>query len=274
MSDAKLRVMAVMPHQDDFEFNTGGTFALLRETLGDKVELKVFCTTRGATGHHKMTVEETFRRRGEEAARSAALIGASYECMTTLNGDHLPGQMSLDRDALGGLWNAIRGFGADVVFCPPSVADPLAGVHIDHIRTAEAVRLVAYQIVVPNAYPTMNAPRKDYVPSPLVINVHDNYTGEAGADHIRQDITSVFDTKVKMGMCHESQIFEWLPFANGAEPPTPEQWLEKFRKRHTDQNEKYGHGDGVISEYFRVTRWGRAPREGELDTLFPKRIGT
>lgn len=272
MSDRKMRVMAVMPHQDDFEFNAGGTFALLHKTLGDAVDLKVLCTTRGATGHHTMTVEETFRRRGAEAAASASLVGAEYECMTALNGAPLPGQMTLDPDALGGLWNAIRGFQADVVFCPPVVTDPLAGVHIDHIRTAWAVRLVAYQIVVPNAYPTMNAPRLDYVPQPLIINVHDTYTSEAGEDHIRQDITEVFETKVKMGLCHESQIFEWLPFANNTEPPTREQWTEKFRARHTSQNEAYGYDDETMSEFFRVTRWGRRPREGELETLFPKRM--
>jgi len=263
--------MSIMAHQDDFEFNAGGTFALLRKTLGDGVELKVLATTRGATGHHIMTPDETFERRGKEAAKSAALIGASYECLTLLDGSHLPGQVCLDRDFLGGVWNAIRAFEPDVVFCPPVVNDPLAGVHVDHINTAHAVRLVAYQVVVPNAYPTMNGPKKLYVPSPLIINVDDVYTGESGCD-IRQDIRSVYSVKERMALCHESQIFEWLPFAGNEKPPTREQWRKRFRRRHDIINERYGKKDGIASEYFRVTRWGRPPKDGELEKLFPKRI--
>ncbi len=274
MQDHPFRVMAIVAHQDDFEFTAAGTFALLRETLGAGVALKIVCTTRGASGHHQLSTETTFRRREAEATRSAAMIGADYECLTLLDGGHLPGQMNLDRETLGGLWNVIRGFEADVVFCPPVVTDPLAGVHIDHLRTAWAVRLIAYQIVVPNAYPTLNAPRKDYVPSPLIINLNDRYTAETGDDVIRQDITRTFDTKLRMSLCHASQIFEWLPFAAGEPPPTPAQWPERLRQRHTNLNRLCGCDDGIMSEYFQVTRWGRPPRAGELERLFPARLAS
>lgn len=273
MSSTPLRVMAVVAHQDDFEFNAGGTFALLWKTLGDGVEFKILTTSRGAAGHHELGLDDTFARRREEATRSAALIGAEYECLTRLDGSHAEVQVLPDRNLLGGLWNAIRAFEPNVIFCPPVVTDPLAGVHIDHISTAHAVRLVAYQLCVPRAYPTMDGPVKLRVPNPLVINMDDVYAREEAFD-VREDVSEVYDLKCRMALCHESQIYEWLPFTSGREEPmTQEEWLEQFKKRHRLINERYGCGDDTPSEFFRITRWGRAPEEGEVDRLFPRRIG-
>lgn len=190
--------------------------------------------------------------------------------MTGLDGHHLPGQVFIDRNTLGGLWNAIRAYEPDVIFAPPVAGDPLAGVHIDHQNTAIALRMVAYQLVVPGAYPTLGGPVKQRVRSPLIINVDDGYSAEAGF-HIRQDISGTYQTKVAMSLCHESQIFEWLPFSRGADRPlTRDEWIEHFRVRHVAVNQRYGQGDPEVpSEYFRITRWGRAPRPGELARLFP-----
>ena len=120
-----LRVMSIMAHQDDFEFTAGGLFALLRKRYGEQIRLKILATTRGASGHHEMSLEDTFRRRDAEARRSAAVIGAEYECLTGLDGAHLPGQVFIDHNTLGGLWNAIRAFEPDFIFCPPVIEDPL-----------------------------------------------------------------------------------------------------------------------------------------------------
>ena len=269
MKDSPYRVMSIMAHQDDFEFNAAGSFAILRETLGDGVEFKIVTTTRGASGHHELSREDTYRRRVAESRASAELLGADYECLTLLDGALLPGQVFVDRNLLGGLWNAIRAFEPDVIFCPPVISDPLAGVHIDHINTAHAVRLVAYQIVVPNAFPILKGPRKGFVPSPLIINVDDPYARETGYD-VRQDITDTYDIKTRMALCHASQIFEWLPWTRQAPTPTKDQWLDQFRQRHLDMNRRYNHDGDVMSEYFRITRWGRSPRDGELERLFPR----
>lgn len=272
MSDGRLRVMAIMAHQDDFEVTAGGTFALLRKSLGDDVDLHVLATSRGAAGHHEMTTDESFAIRQREASEGAALVGATYECLKQLDGSHVEIQVLINRSVLGGLWNAIRAFEPDVIFTHSVVADPLAGVHVDHINTARAVRLVAYQICAPNAYPTMNAPRRQRVHIPLIINVDDSYACERSF-HIRQDIREVYETKEKMAMCHKSQILEWLPWTGGHTGPyTTEDFRREFRLRHERLNERYDRSDGVYCEYFQVTRWGRAPKEGELERLFPAMI--
>jgi LmbE family N-acetylglucosaminyl deacetylase len=267
-----LRVMSVMAHQDDFEFNAGGTFALLRETLGENVQLCVLVTTTGASGHHTMTAAQTVARRDKEARASAALIGAEYELLRKLDGEPIEdGQFLINRVLLGGLWNAIRRFKADVVFCPPIVTDPLAGIHIDHEQTALAMRYVGYQLSVPRAYPTLEGEIDYDYRSPLIINVDDPYNRCEQAD-IRQDISAVYDLKLKMSLCHTSQVLEWLPFVNNNSDVTEDDWAARFKLRHEQINERYGAPDDTLSEYFRITRWGRVPRAGEMETLFPHRI--
>ena len=264
MEEIMLKVMSIMAHQDDFEFNAGGIFAKLRKIHGDKINLKILATTRGASGHHELGLEDTFRRREQEAGNSAALIGAEYECLTCLDGNHLPGQVFIDRNFLGGLWNAIRNFEPDYIFCPPIITDPLTGIHIDHYNTAWAVRMVAYQLTVPHAYPTMNENLRARTVCPVIINVDDTYACEKMYDFL-VDISDVYETKVKMALCHESQIFEWLPWNSGSEKDvTSEQFKENFKKRHISVNERYGNDNNVPREYFRLTRWGKTKNKEEI----------
>lgn len=265
---APLRVMAVMAHQDDFEFNAAGAFALLRRHYGDGVDLRILCASRGASGHHELSLEETFRRRDREARESASKIDAGYECLRQLDGSHLPGQVFVDRNLLGGLWNAIRAFEPHFILCPPIADDPLAGVHIDHLHTAQAVRLVAYQLLVPHAYPTTNGPAKSRVVRPVVVNVHDPYLSTTRYD-VAVDVSDVMHLKMEMSLCHRSQIFEWLPFSGGQEPPTEEAYCATFAERMRARVAAYDYDGEGVCEFFRFTRWGRPATREDVERLFP-----
>jgi LmbE family N-acetylglucosaminyl deacetylase len=271
MCKKEIRIMSIMAHQDDFEFNAGGTFLKLKRQYGDSIKIKILTTTRGASGHHEMGLEQTFRRREAEALKSAEILKAEYECLTLLDGSHLAGQVFVDRNFLGGLWNAIRNFEPDYIFCPPVVSDPLAGIHIDHQNTAAAVRAVAYQIGVPHAYPTVGGDVKKRVLEPLVINVDDPYAAdEEQPYHISNYIDKVYNDKVEMALCHESQILEWLPFNGGQDGNiSVESWKEKFIKRHKWMNKRYGVNDELFREYFRFTSWGRGVSRKDIEVLFP-----
>ena len=269
MSQPPIRVMSIMAHQDDFEFTTGGLFAWLRHRYGDRAVLKIIATTRGASGHQDLSLEQTFRRREQEAMASADVIGASYECLSLLDNSHAVGQVFPDRNTLGGLWNAIRDFQPDFIVCPPVITDPRAGIHIDHYNTAWAVRFVAYQLTVPHAYPALSEKaRTARFPAPLIINCDDLYACENGFD-VALDISAVYAQKQRMALCHESQIFEWLPWNGMKTPPTPEQFLANFRNRHHSINLRYGHDDDAPREFFRVTFWGRRPTKEDLAAVFP-----
>lgn len=254
MTQKPIKIMSIMAHQDDFEFNAGGLFALLRKKHGAHFQFKILATTRGASGHHEMSLDETFQRRDREARASAALIGAEYECLTGLDGKHLSGNIWLDQNTLGGLWNIVRDFEPDFIFCPPVVNNPLAGIHIDHYNTACAVRMIAYQLAVPHAYPTLNGSIKKTRCTPVIINVDDVYACENGYDYA-VDISDVYPIKEKMALCHESQIFEWLPWVSARSTPTPQEFCANFRARHSVTNKRYGQADDAPREYFRLTSW-------------------
>ncbi|MBU0716374.1 MAG: PIG-L family deacetylase, partial [Verrucomicrobia bacterium] len=262
-----LKIMSIMAHQDDFEFEAGGLFALLKKHYGDDVEMKIVATSRGAFGHHEMEPEQTFRRREKEAMQSAAIIGASYECLKCLDGFHVNAQVLNDRNLLGGLWNTIRSFEPDYIFCPPVVSNPLAGIHIDHYNTACAVRMVAYQLGVPNAYPTIGGLVKKKVISPAIINVYDTYANE-NTYHAAVNIAETFDIKTQMALCHESQIFEWLPWVGGEKAPTKKTYGAAFMKRHVKMNENMGFHDSVPREFFMFTGWGRPFKKADFEKLF------
>ena len=256
----KLRVMSIMAHQDDFEFEAAGLFAMLRRHYGDDVELKVLTTSRGASGHHIYGTDETALIRDGEARASAALVGAEYENLTQLDGSHVTMQVFCDRNMLGGLWNAIRAFAPHYIIAPPVAVNPLAGIHIDHQHTAEAVRLVAYQLGVPNAYPTMNAPRVTRYKPPVVLTCIDGYAQDV-IWHFRVCVEEVKETKCRMLRCHKSQIEEWLPFVNHLDMENPPklssaEWLEETAERHRRRNLLCGFEDRRWFEYFAVTGWG------------------
>ena len=85
---------------------------------------------------------------------ASARIGG-YECeLLRLPSGASPREACLQvtPDLLAGLWKAIRDFEPDYLFCPPFPGDPLAGIHVDHVAVAEAVRKVAYMINVPHAF--------------------------------------------------------------------------------------------------------------------------
>ncbi len=273
----KLRVMSVMAHQDDFEFEAAGLFLRLREYYGDNVELKVLTTSTGLSGHHVMDTDQTIRVREAEAIASADVVGAEYENLRQLDGSHIPAQVFCDRNMLGGLWNAIRAFAPDYIIAPPVVTNPLAGIHIDHQHTAEAVRLVAYQLGVPNAYPTINAPRQTRFPVPAILTCPDAYCKEA-LWHFGVDCNNVREKKISMLLKHKSQICEWLPFVNSLNNTDPAlaaaEWDENVWRSNLDRrvnavNMRHGFDDAVFREYFAVTRWGFVPPAEKVEQDFP-----
>jgi LmbE family N-acetylglucosaminyl deacetylase len=173
---------------------------------------------------------------------------------------------------LGGLWNHIRAFRPDYIFSPPVTNDPLAGIHIDHEQTAHALRFLAYQLSVPNAYPTIGREKSLELVKPLIINVDDPYSAEPGY-HACVDIGEVYDKKTEMVLCHECQIYEWIPYVSGQkEKETAETYIEALRKRHEFSNSRHNQPVNSFKEYFSVTRWGRIATKRDMDIIFPNAI--
>ena len=148
-----MKLLHIHAHHDDFEFVAAGTFELWRRKLGPLLESRIVVCTDGKAGHHFRTREETGALRQREQQASAALAGVAFQQLIDHRGQEFrEGCLTMDAAFLAAIWKAIRDFQPDYLFCPPLPADPLAGVHPDHLAVAEAVRRVAYMINVPHAF--------------------------------------------------------------------------------------------------------------------------
>src|SRR6267143_1944563 len=147
-----MKILCIHAHFDDFEFVAAGTFELWRRKLGASLQARVVVCTDGKAGHQFRTREETGVLRLQEQLASAKIGKYEFEQLKLPDGQ-VPREACLQVSAplLASLWNSIRAFEPDYLFCPPIAADPLTGIHVDHVAVAEAVRKVAYMINVPHA---------------------------------------------------------------------------------------------------------------------------
>ncbi len=271
-----MKALYIHAHYDDFEFTAAGTFELWRRQLGRDFVGRVIVCTDGAAGHHCRTREETARLRLAEQHASARLSGCEFELLRLPNGQ-APREAALQvsTEFLAALWKSIRDFEPDYLFCPPLPADPLAGVHIDHLVVGDAIRRVAYMINVPHAftpeYPsdeTHSRPCK----VPVIIAVYDGYMFGSNAYDLAIDVEAAFPLIEEMTWCHQSQIREWLPWVgrhNMAAPASIEEWKVTLRRRFERKNRELGIRSAHAFEVFTLTAWGEVPAVDQLLRDFP-----
>lgn len=271
-----MKVLYIHAHFDDFEFTAAGTFELWRRQRGRDFTGRVLVCTDGAAGHHFRTREDTARMRLAEQAASARLGGFEFELLRLPNGQ-APREAALQvsPDFLAALWKAIRDFEPDYLLCPPLPADPLAGVHIDHLVIAEAVRRVAYMINVPHAFtPEYPADETRSRPCkvPVIVNVYDGYMFGSNAYDLAVDVDETFPLIEQMTWCHESQVREWLPWVGRhdmAPPASLDEWRVTLRRRFERKNRELGISSPHAFEVFTVTAWGDVPAADQLLRDFP-----
>lgn len=272
-----MRVLCVHAHYDDFEFVAAGTFELLRRRATPDFRARVIVCTDGRAGHQFRSRAETAVLRLQEQQASAKLGGYEFELLRKPNGQPFAEACRvLTVDLLAALWQAIRAFEPDYLFCPPLPADPLVGVHPDHITVAEAVRRVAYMINVPHAflseYPVEDESKSRWVKTPVILNTYDGYMVGANAGDLVVDVEEVFDLIAEESWCHQSQINEWLPWvARHDIEPTPNlaAWKQKLRARCDRQARQVGLPPGRAYEVFTPTAWGIVPTLAQLARDLP-----
>lgn len=267
-----MRILFIHAHFDDYEFTASGTFELWRRRLGSALRARLLVCTDGRAGHHSRTRAETGRIRLREQRDSARLGRYEFEMLRYPDGT-VPreGCLAVEGRLLAGLWKAIRDFEPDYLFCPPLPMDGLAGVHVDHVAVAEAVRKVAYLINVPHAFtPEYPANERRSVPCkvPVILTTYDGYMHGGNAFDLAVDVTPVFETICGLTWCHQSQIREWIPWvgrhhlAHG--PETREDWARSLRARFARQQRDLGIRTRKLVEVFTVTAWGEVPRYEQL----------
>jgi len=271
-----MKVLYVHAHFDDYEFTAAGTVELWRRKLGQDLRVKVVIGTDGQAGHHCRTREETGRLRLQEQEASAKLGGYEFALLRLPNGQ-VPREacLTVNSDLLAACWKVIRDFEPDYLFCPPLPADLLAGVHVDHLAIAQAIRQVAYMINVPHAF-TPEYPADETVPVPckvpVIMAVYDGYMFGGNTHDLAVDVEPAFDKICELTWCHQSQIREWLPWVGRHRmpaPASPAEWRVTLRRRFDRKNRELGITSAHAMEVFTVTAWGEVPTCEQLLRDFP-----
>lgn len=269
----KRRYLAVGAHPDDMDIRMGGTLAKLCRAGH---EVRVLCLVNGNAGHYAETPENLAARRRDEADRARELTGlAAYDIWDIPDGYLEPtmeNRLRLIRD--------IRGFAPDVLFSLRTV-----DYHPDHRAAAQLVQDASYLLTVPLYCPES----KHLSEVPVILSVYDEFSNPVPfRPDIGVVIDDISDVKLRMLACHESQVFEWLPYNRNDLGIVPQneaerlQWLQAIlMKQNLIQADQFRpllsarYGDlaqgAVFAETFELSEYGRRPDNitEELNRLLP-----
>jgi LmbE family N-acetylglucosaminyl deacetylase len=269
------RLALVGAHPDDCDVKAGGIAALAGEA---DHEVRIRSTTTGDAGHHELSGVELADRRRREAEAAAAVVGAEFALSDT--GD---GRLEASLAERERLIRRLREFDPDLI-----VTHRPNDYHPDHRATAELVRDAAYLLTVPNVCP--ETPHVEEMP--IVGYFQDEFTEPSPFEpDVVVDVGPVIDEKVAMLDCHESQMYEWLPYNTGTldeVPDDPERrraWLREGRLAFFDTlqtnvaddyrdalAERYGaeRAAGIEhAEAIQISEYGAPLTEAAEERLFP-----
>lgn len=218
MSDAVLRLLILGAHPDDAEYHAGGLASLYR-AAGH--EVKMVSATDGRSGHQSDWGETLALRRRDEARTSAMVIGAQSEVWENPDGRLQPTIELRER-----IIREIRGYRPDLV-----LTHRANDYHPDHRALGMAVQDASYLVTVPAICSDAPIMPRD----PVVGYLPDLFTRPAAfRPDVAFDIAPEMETIVRMLACHESQVFEWLPFNEGRAAEVPAghaarlDWLQEW----------------------------------------------
>ncbi len=146
-----MNILAVGAHPDDVETMCAGTLAKYA-AQGHKVFIATATNGNIGSAHH--TMEEIGRIRKQEAANSAAIIGAEYICLDY--DDEM--FFEIDRETRLKFINLVRHCKADVIFTHnPHDYNP------DHMLTSKIINDIA--VMIPIAHLKTEEPPYNVIPS-------------------------------------------------------------------------------------------------------------
>lgn len=205
------RVLVIGAHPDDCEFKCGGT-GIKYVQKGYRV--RFLSLTNGSRGHQTMSPKDTAARRYKETQRVAGLFNIEYDVW-----DIPDCELVADLETRKRMIRYIRGYRPHIIFCPrPN------DYHADHRNASLLVQDASYLLVVPNFC--------DDVPAlktvPVIMNFFDVFQNPPFKAHVVVRTDDVIDGVFKMLDCHESQVYEWLPYTRGKYDEVPKDKKERF----------------------------------------------
>ena len=186
-----MNILAIGAHPDDIETMCAGTLAKYA-AQGHKVFLAT--ATSGNIGSATHTMEEIAAIRKQEAANSAAIIGAEYLCL-----DYDDEMFYETKEVRLAFINLVRHCKADVIF-----THSLHDYNPDHMLTSKIVNDIA--VMIPIAHLKTEEEPYDVIPS---IWMWEPVAGMGFQPTDYVDITDFYETKMMLLDCWVSQM-AWM----------------------------------------------------------------
>lgn len=209
--EKQLKVLMIGAHLDDNDFRCGG-IALKYIKAGHKVQFLSMCN--GCGGHHVNSPEEIAKRRYKEAQEVAKIAGLKYDVW-----DINDCEIMADLQTRKRLVRYIRQFNPDIIFTHRT-----NDYHADHRNVAILVQDASYLLIVPNFCSDVPAMKE----MPVIMYTPDNFKNPPFVADVAVSIEDVIDKKYDMYNCHESQIYEWLPYTYGELEKVPKDKKERL----------------------------------------------
>ncbi len=203
---SRLNVLVIGAHPDDAEIQAGGT-SLLYALSGHRVGLASL--TNGDAGHFRDSGAALAERRAREA-RCAAQAGGMESIVLDIHDGELEPDLK-NRKRLIGL---IRSFRPDLIFTHRP-----GDYHPDHRYASILVQDAVFLVTVPKLYP-------EWPPlsaTPVVMYMSDRFQKPIPfRATVAIGIDSVIERKLEMLHCHESQVYEFMPYSHHRLKEVPE----------------------------------------------------
>jgi len=238
-----MNILAVGAHPDDVELNCAGTLAKYA-AQGHKVFI---CTaTSGNIGSATLPKDEIGALRKQEAAKSAAIIGAEYICL-----DYDDEMFFEDKEARLKFIDLVRYCKADIILTHnPEDYNP------DHELTSKIINDIAVMIPVEK----IKTPSPAYDKIPIIAY----FEPVNGLGFVPTEYVDISDTiEIKMAMCreHKSQV-SWMS-DNYKETMADKDFFENYytiaKYRGIQCGVEYAEGFRMANDAFRVVPYRVLP---------------
>ncbi len=269
--DKTKRIMVIGAHPDDADLLTAGVAIKLVEN-GHRV--KYVSVSNGNAGHHKRSAVELAFIRQHEAERSAAAIGAEYECLGVDDG-----HIWVNEETMRKVIKVIREFNPDLL-----ITHRPYDYHRDHRYTGQLIMDASYMLIVPLYFPEFPPQTRDM---PIICYAYDNFEKPYRFQpDVFVNVSDLIEAKTKAITNHESQLYEWLPWTNKMDDVFEEERDDDMRVKMAEMLITYHFGSiteyyldlltkaypeqkSVSFEAFEICEYGRQPKRKELKELFP-----
>jgi LmbE family N-acetylglucosaminyl deacetylase len=257
-----MRIMVIGAHPDDPDFHCGASAALWARRGARVVFVSL---TNGDKGHQTMDSASLAARRKAETQAAAQIYGIEKYVVL----DHRDCELESTLETRRELTRIVREFAPHVI-----LTHRTCDYHADHRTTGQIVMDATYLLGVPLWCPDCPVPDA----KPVVYYMRDGFERPWPQTHdlaVALDDDSI-SLQIRALACHESQVFEWLPYDMGVLDEVPDRndlpavaaYISKYWIEPRSGADARRHGlECAHADVFCLSEYGRTPTAEEISFL-------